>query len=183
MQPQRKPYQTKDYNIKRNCKLCGTEFLTRKSDVKKGHGKFCSLGCSTKLANKKRYAYRDTPNVECAHCGEKFYRTPYQQSKPKSGLFFCCRDHKNLAQRMEGIKALHLPHYGSRKSTYRTFALRELPGKCNRCEWNERPEVLQVHHKDRNRDNNELKNLEIVCPTCHEVEHFMSGDGRWKRAK
>jgi 5-methylcytosine-specific restriction endonuclease McrA len=40
--------------------------------------------------------------------------------------------------------------------------------------------VLQVHHKDRDRHNNKLENLEMLCPTCHEVEHFTPKDGRWK---
>ena len=42
--------------------------------------------------------------------------------------------------------------------------------KCERCrniEWNNKPIPLQLHHKDGNRANNELDNLELLCPNCH----------------
>lgn len=43
---------------------------------------------------------------------------------------------------------------------------------CERCghkdRWNS---PLARHHKDRNRLNNTLDNLEVLCPTCHAVEH------------
>ena len=41
---------------------------------------------------------------------------------------------------------------------------------CERCgltEWNGSPIVLQLHHKDGNPLNNNLSNLEILCPNCH----------------
>jgi 5-methylcytosine-specific restriction endonuclease McrA len=40
---------------------------------------------------------------------------------------------------------------------------------CSRCGGVEYK--CHVHHKDRNRDNNSLENLEIVCPFCHGHEH------------
>jgi hypothetical protein len=42
--------------------------------------------------------------------------------------------------------------------------------KCERCgntSWNGQPISLELHHKDGVRDNNELVNLEILCPNCH----------------
>jgi hypothetical protein len=39
--------------------------------------------------------------------------------------------------------------------------------------------VLQVHHRDRDRTNNEPVNLEVLCPTCHDEDHFFSKDGKW----
>lgn len=43
---------------------------------------------------------------------------------------------------------------------------------CERCGYN-KYEILQVHHKDKNRDNNELNNLELICPNCHYEEHLL----------
>lgn len=51
---------------------------------------------------------------------------------------------------------------------------------CSRCGWDIEPAIFQVHHKDRNHNNNEKINLEVLCPNCHEMEHFNSGDGRWR---
>lgn len=42
--------------------------------------------------------------------------------------------------------------------------------KCERCgitEWNGLPIVLQLHHIDGNNSNNNLNNLQILCPNCH----------------
>ena len=40
-----------------------------------------------------------------------------------------------------------------------------------------------MHHKDRNRSNNDPCNLEILCPTCHDLEHFLKGDGMYSGGK
>ena len=42
--------------------------------------------------------------------------------------------------------------------------------KCDCCglsEWLGKPIPLELHHKDGNRDNNNLNNLELRCPNCH----------------
>ena len=44
--------------------------------------------------------------------------------------------------------------------------------KCERCPYS-RIEILQVHHKDRNKEHNELSNLELICPNCHFEEHYL----------
>lgn len=43
---------------------------------------------------------------------------------------------------------------------------------CERCGYN-KIEILHLHHKDRNRRNNELGNLELICPNCHYEEHYL----------
>lgn len=43
--------------------------------------------------------------------------------------------------------------------------------KCERCGI-EREIELPRHHKDRNRKNNALENLEILCVSCHNKEHM-----------
>lgn len=44
--------------------------------------------------------------------------------------------------------------------------------KCERCGYS-KVEILQVHHRDRNRNNNDLSNLELICPNCHYEEHYL----------
>ena len=43
---------------------------------------------------------------------------------------------------------------------------------CNRCGYTKHPEILVGHHKDRNRNNNSIVNIEILCPNCHALEHY-----------
>ena len=51
--------------------------------------------------------------------------------------------------------------------------LLEQKGKvCERCSY-DKYEILQVHHKDRDRKNSDLSNLELICPNCHCEEHFL----------
>lgn len=38
---------------------------------------------------------------------------------------------------------------------------------CNLTEWQNKPIPLELHYKDGNKTNNELINLELVCPNCH----------------
>ena len=39
--------------------------------------------------------------------------------------------------------------------------------RCNLSKWKEEPIPLELHHKDSDHWNNELDNLEILCPNCH----------------
>ena len=44
------------------------------------------------------------------------------------------------------------------------------PHKCECCgntEWMGKPIPLELHHKDGNRNHNELSNYELLCPNCH----------------
>jgi len=44
--------------------------------------------------------------------------------------------------------------------------------KCERCGY-KKYEILHVHHKNRNRNDNSMENLEIICPNCHYEEHYL----------
>ncbi len=65
-------------------------------------------------------------------------------------------------------------------SKYRATALSVKEQKCERCGYNKHPEILIVHHIDRNRKNGVKENLELLCPNCHEEEHLLKADGRFK---
>lgn len=41
---------------------------------------------------------------------------------------------------------------------------------CGICEWMGKKAPLELDHKDSNRFNNNLDNLQIVCPNCHALE-------------
>jgi 5-methylcytosine-specific restriction endonuclease McrA len=92
-------------------------------------------------------------------------------TQSKSGLFFCCREHKDLAQRFDGIDEINLPHYGNGQWCYRVMALRKKGSVCERCGYGKHVAAITVHHKDRDRTNNAMDNLEVLCANCHAIEH------------
>lgn len=53
--------------------------------------------------------------------------------------------------------------------------------KCGLTEWNGKPIPLELHHKDGDHYNNEMSNLEILCPNCHAQEPNNSGAGAKKQ--
>lgn len=169
----------------RNCLNCDKKFVVDRSALQRSYkkskheGRFCSLSCAAKYRSK--YYLKPEPNVECAYCGKLFYKNKSKQTKSKSGLFFCCREHKDSAQKIGGIAEIMPPHYGvaNGKNTFRKEALKMLPNKCTNCNYDKYIEVLEVHHKDRNRKNNSITNLEFLCPTCHMEKHFLAKTGRW----
>lgn len=162
---------------RKQCGFCNESFYALNREIKRGFGRFCSRKCSGR--HKSATSVPKKPNVECALCGKKFYKSPSKQKSSKSGLFFCCREHKDISQSLEkGMPELWPDHYGSGKGQY-TYRNKVNLQECEVCGWKEVPEVLEVHHKDTNRLNNKRSNLLVVCPTCHEVEHFKNKTGKW----
>lgn len=50
--------------------------------------------------------------------------------------------------------------------------------RCEECGleiWNDKPIPLQLHHKDGNGWNNELDNLQLLCPNCHALTNNYCG--------
>jgi len=41
--------------------------------------------------------------------------------------------------------------------------------KCGKTEWLGLPIPLELHHKDGDRTNNSLQDLELLCPNCHSL--------------
>lgn len=112
--------------------------------------------------------------VECAYCHKKFFKSPSKMEKSKSGLYFCCREHKDLAQGLASgsqFDIMRPDHYKNineeNSNNYRRKAFLTYLHQCEICNYNEDENILQVHHIDENRQNNKIENLIILCPNCH----------------
>lgn len=144
--------------------------------------------------------YKRNPNTKCSVCSEPIYRRPSERNNGKvfcsssccgisnrkespciiCGNLILASLHKKTCSRAcanknrAGMKyKLSLPRKNNVKNQ-RALKIRLIAikgKKCERCGYN-KLEVLQVHHKDRNRENNDLNNLELVCPNCHFEEHY-----------
>lgn len=168
--------------IDRLCDHCQKPYLAEPRYLNRGQGLYCSSACSAVAVGLKNRKTHE-PNLECALCGIAFYRNPSSHANSKSGLFFCCRAHKDEAQRMGGMKDIMPPHYGTTLASYREIAFRTYPIRCAGCGYDKHPEVLEVNHKDIDRSNNSAENLEILCPTCHDEFHFVTRTGKWRPRK
>lgn len=146
--------------------------------------------------------FQRKPNTVCKICGKSIYRRPVLLRQSSGRAFcskycfgiFCRREHpcvicgkpilgslhKKTCSRVCANKNRYGIHYkiGRPKDKAKTFpALKEkllkIRGrKCERCSYSI-AEVLQIHHRDRNRGNNSLHNLEVLCPNCHFEEHLL----------
>lgn len=170
--------------ISRACDGCDNLFQPLMRDVVQGNGRFCSRTCSNKYQRKPEHS---TPRkkkeviyltLTCSMCQVIFKRDKRSHTENKKrGIYFCSRKCKDLGQRISSNLACIPSHYGDGNSVYRQIAFRHHGKKCNRCGYDRYESVLQVHHKDRNRQNNLSNNLEVLCPTCHVEEHFLASDG------
>ncbi len=142
------------------------------------------------------------PNVKCVVCGTAAYRRPIVL-KVSQGRAFCSQKCYGISNRVETpcvICGIPIPASANKKTCSRVCAnknrasiqyrmgrprdkaqelraikirlLDQRGEKCERCSYNKR-EILHVHHKDRNRSNNKLGNLELICPNCHYEEHYL----------
>lgn len=173
--------------ITKLCQFCKNQFEVLLKVHKRGHGKFCSRSCSSKFT-KWKLSKDIQPNCICAICNISFYRSPSDLKQSKSGIYFCSKKCKGQAQRLgSGFESMLPSHYGASRgiesNNYRNKALAFYEHKCDVCNWNTYPEVLEVHHKDNNSKNNTLENLQILCPTCHDVNHFLNKTGKYSLKK
>jgi 5-methylcytosine-specific restriction endonuclease McrA len=171
-----------------HCKLdsCKKMFSASLREVNRGNGKFCSKECCLEFIRLKRCKPK-TPNCICSTCKKGMYRTPSKKKNSKRGHLFCSRLCKEEAQRLDSdnrIEAIMPPHYGTNSKEYRAIAFRHKNAECESCGYDRYEDVLEVHHIDHDRQNNSVSNLKILCPTCHQEEHFLSKSGRFgPRAK
>lgn len=99
----------------------------------------------------------------CSNCGKEIYRPNSKVKQNKSGYFYCSQqcgnEHKNKIRKDNGE--------WDHSNNYRRRALETYEHQCCICGWNEDERILEVHHIDENRENNDINNLCILCPTCH----------------
>ena len=161
-------YQNIKSNITLKCLVHNHIFETKFENIRHvGKSHYCCPLCQAE-AKEKRYA-KSRQIVTCAYCGKVFTKPKGKLDNSRSGLYFCCREHKDLAQCLdagEAFTVIRPNHYGD-GINYRDIAFRTYEHKCACCGWDEDIRILEVHHIDSNREHNYVENLVILCPICH----------------
>ena len=140
-------------NMVRSCERCGRTFRRYAGHV---HQRFCSKECTRKPIEPRR----------CKGCGKSFV------PNKRHGLY-CAR---GCVHRSNAVERINRGIFVNARIA-KAYLLEV--GGCSRCGWKEIPEVLELHHIDRNRRNNGIFNLELLCPNCHTVDHFKMKDGQF----
>lgn len=137
--------------------------------------KFCGNRCSHEF--KKRRTV-----VTCCECKKEFEKYPSQMKHPRN---FCSRRCSTIDKNRTRIGDRH-PNWVNGASRYRERALVKYGDICNniQCPFTlagtPAPErMLDVHHKDENRGNNTIENLEVLCVWCHALKTR----GMWSNGK
>jgi len=134
----------------RDCEICGTRFDYIHSRLNKA--KYCSRKCYHRAQSVK-----GTVEYKCRYCERTFLDAPSHKR------VYCSQACVN--------KANHEVWKPTFTTVRKAMVARGKITECERCGYNSAPHILGVHHKDRDRHNNDLSNLEVLCPTCHSLEH------------
>lgn len=145
------------------CQKCGKEFYAKPFWLTRGYGKYCSSSC--------QYAgMRKGAEKPCHMCGAMTYKTAKQLVRSKSGLFFCGKTCQTIWRNQLFVEEKH-KNFKTGIHAYRSILSRNnVPKECALCK-NTDGRVLAVHHIDKNRKNNKLKNLAWLCHNCHFLVH------------
>lgn len=121
----------------------------------------------------------ETRRGVCIKCGSLISQTKYKSAKYCSSK---CRDAFKSHQWRIKKGLIKAPFTGSGgnqwgennhqyttgKTSYKRNTFNYKDKKCERCGSNTH---ILVHHKDENRENNSLENLEVLCKKCHQHHH------------
>jgi len=133
------------------CLICKKLHYVKSSHLLKGWGKYCSITCRTKsqFGGKK---------LECTICQKSLYRSNNELKRSKSGRYFCSKSCQTIWRNKEYSTEKH-PAWKTNITTYRKRLIDSQSYSICRLCGIEDPAILNAHHLDHNRLNNQLNNL------------------------
>lgn len=143
-------------NPNTTCVICKKAIYKRPCEIKLTTGNvFCSQACYG-ISNRKEHP--------CAVCKAPILASMHKKTCSRA----CANTHRaGIKYKISRPKDKVVSH-----QAIRTRLLRTRGEQCERCSYSVSA-ILQVHHKDHSRKNNDLSNLELICPNCHYEEHLL----------
>jgi hypothetical protein len=133
------------------CETCGNQFYVFPSRIKKGQVKYCSMKCYSKNGE-------NNPFWGKRHNLNSIAKMSSSPNRPK----FTSEDNPNKVRFGEN-------YIGKSLGWWQRWFMRNI-GKCEICSL-QCIEIMEIHHKNRNRKDNRRENLLYVCPNCHRLIH------------
>ena len=133
-----------------------------------GSGKYCSRACANSRVRTEETKKKISEGVKAS---EQFVKGSKQRYV----------DYKELGNKLKEVantKILKAEYDSLSYERLKKRIVLEQVQKCNHCgiyEWNGKPIVLELEHKDGNHSNNERENLEAICPNCHSQTNTWRG--------
>lgn len=146
-------WRAKNDRVLLRCAVCSRDFGVIKCREKTA--RYCSPSCYYRAM-----ARVGTVDLTCDACGVGIKKAP-SRVRPRNYCSSTCR-----------LRAPRVISYKTAASARHRMLSTGTIRACSRCGYDEHPEILVVHHADRNRANNSPTNLEILCPNCHALEHY-----------
>ncbi len=139
-----------------NCLVCAKEIYRRPNELSSIERRvFCSMKC---------YGISQRKEIPCLVCG-----TPILSGFNKKTCSRACANSNRIGIQYNrgslGDKAIS-------QKRIKIRIMKERGSVCERCGY-AKMEILHLHHKNRDRTNNNPQNLEILCPNCHFEEHLV----------
>lgn len=152
------------------CQQCTKQFYVKPNRIAKGWGKYCSNTC-------KHLGLITGMKIPCTFCNKLTYKNKKDQNRSASGNFFCNKSCQASWRNSHRVGESHA-NWISGESSYRDILRRSgATQACNKCDSND-IRVLAVHHKDKNRQNNNLVNLIWLCHNCHFLVHHYEKEAK-----
>lgn len=150
------------------CETCKRPFYVFPSRLRQAERKgavirYCSRKC-------RPYSKEFNPFWRRHHSEEAIAKMMEHPSHP---VFVSGPTNPNAAQ--------YGPQFRGKTREWWKRYLTETVGKCERCGYMEYPGILEIHHVDRNKRRNRRDNILLLCPTCHDVDHYLAEDGPYRR--
>ncbi len=145
------------------CSLCSKKFYRKPSQIKRCKNSFCSTKCQHETRKNGQW-------IKCFVCKKSVYKQARYLLRSKNDKYFCGWVCSNKWHGLEFAGEKH-PNWITGEFAYRNILLKTKTNKiCFFC-GNKDAKVIIVHHIDKNRKNNNLKNLTWLCRNCHHLVH------------
>lgn len=150
-----------------------------------GSGKYCSRSCANSRIKTDEIKHKTSLGMKQAHKEGRAF-VPYNgyaySNKSKKEIEEIIVERKKTKEE----KLLQEDFSTLKFERLRQRVILEQNNKCNRCKldtWLGEPMTFELEHKDGNNENNERRNLEMLCPNCHSLTKTWRGRNKNKKEK